>query len=764
MDHSSPKDGSTARSSGMALVCTVVFLGILLSFLIYIGVTMVFGNAASLVDTFWNAQNYDIPLSGYNNAYYKNQDLQNIITHYDYSLFGKSGNPEILVGRNNFLFEVIREDNNYNYLRDFLGEYAYDEESLANIYNFLMLRKRAYENQGVEYIVAVIPNAQTVYGENMPAFIRSSGGTTRLTQLSEYMRTKGEVTFINLTDALKAAKSAGVLYNNTENTLNSLGEYFVYQALYQVLPESVKAGTQMIEFSGVTFYTHYTDGKTLSRRAGLEGVVKNKTLSLSSSMEFNYSLQELYSGVEITSADHTEGNVAGQPILLEFSNEWDKIALMPYFSGTFDDVVYKSNHQFSMLAVESVRPALVIQFITEDALNSLTNNNTALSYNAGLNSGENPFIAASPTVTARVMLDDNTVCLVGTVEEGAVLSVYGDSNYRTIGTQGGQFFVTVDLADKEEVVIRLQASVENKNRSEVVKVTVSRGEDMITSPGGTLVGTDSRLFSSVYDARIMPDTGTVSVMKSELEEYRLHIVSYMTGHEVEFINVILPGALSVYAEEAPQDLADTIEEYRVYRNFTADLYRESGYTVLDMTDALVENRSLGMLYRLTEDCITDLGAFVASQTLLTYIGNDFPAVQIGRLSDYVRMTQSYFGGSLIEGLGLETSAYTETVDRLVLNASLVNYDRMAADTNGSYATVTVNDSLPVAIVIYSGEDARSMLDFLARYFRMMIVLPEGETRISDQMLTLFCPDYIIRLSSEQTPGLYDWNGPEKGNN
>ena len=260
MDHSSPQDGRTARSSGMALVCTVVFLGILLSFLIYIGVTMVFGNATSLVDTFWNAQNYDIPLSGYNNAYYKNQDLQNIITHYDYSLFGKSGNPEILVGRNNFLFEVIREDNNYNYLRDFLGEYAYDEEGLANIYNFLMLRKRAYENQGVEYIVAVIPNAQTVYGENMPAFIRSSGNTTRLMQLTEYMRTKGEVTFINLTDALKAAKGEGVLYNNTENTLNSLGEYFVYQALYQVLPESVKAGTQMIEFSDVTFYAHYTDG------------------------------------------------------------------------------------------------------------------------------------------------------------------------------------------------------------------------------------------------------------------------------------------------------------------------------------------------------------------------------------------------------------------------------------------------------------------------------------------------------------------------
>ena len=38
------------------------------------------------------------------------------------------------------------------------------------------------------------------------------------------------------------------------------------------------------------------------------------------------------------------------------------------------------------------------------------------------------------------------------------------------------------------------------------------------------------------------------------------------------------------------------------------------------------------------------------------------------------------------------------------------------------------------------------------------VLPEGEMNISNDILMLFDPDYVIRLVSEDTPGLYDTSG------
>jgi hypothetical protein len=40
----------------------------------------------------------------------------------------------------------------------------------------------------------------------------------------------------------------------------------------------------------------------------------------------------------------------------------------------------------------------------------------------------------------------------------------------------------------------------------------------------------------------------------------------------------------------------------------------------------------------------------------------------------------------------------------------------------------------------------------------MIVLPEGETEISDEMMLLFEPDYVIRLADEAASGLYDLKG------
>ena len=433
---------------GIDLLYSVFFIGVLLTFAIYVSVTMLLGAQTSVADKYLTGKDYQMPLSSYNDAYYKGNSLQQLITKYDYLLFGKVDDKNILVGREKFLFEVVREENYYNYLRDYIGEAAFSEESMESIYYFLSMRQAAYHNQGAEYMVVVIPSAQTVYGEYLPSYIQRAAGETRLMQLSSYLKSKDDINFIDLTDALIAAKSYGMLYNNTEDSLNSLGQYFVYQALYKAFPEQIRAGTEMIEFEDVTLYTHHTDGKELARAAGLDSFVQNETVSLSNSMEFNYLLQELYPAVEITYADRNRGETtAGETILLEFSNEWDKIQLMPYFSTTFDDVVYKSDHRFDLRVAESAQPTLVIQFVHEYELNSLTNSDIAKTYNDGLTEGENPFITASPIVTGQLWLDDQTVCLTGTVEAGAELTVSGD----VMGTR------SVDMAfDEDRFIILIQ--------------------------------------------------------------------------------------------------------------------------------------------------------------------------------------------------------------------------------------------------------------------------------------------------------------------
>ena len=608
-----PNEEDPVPARPIDLLFSVFFIGMLLTFAVYVSVTMLLGAQTSIAEQYRDGADYHMPLASYNDAYYKNSDLQTLITQYDYDLFGKVGDKNILVGRENFLFEVVREDNGYNYLRDFLGEYAYEADSLENIYNSVKLRQTAYRNQGAEYMLVVIPNAQTVYPEYLPSYIQSEAGKTRLRQLSEYMKTKDDITFIDLTDAFVAAKSAGSLYNNTEDSLNSLGQYFVYQTLYKIFPEQVKAGTKMLGFGDVTLYTHYTDGKKLARDAGIASVVKNETISLSNSMEFNYLLQELYPAIEVTYADHSGSTGAGQTVLLEFSNEWDKIQLMPYFSTTFDDAVYKSDHRFSLETVDTAQPSLVIQFIHEYELSSLTDSDTAQTYDDGLNDAENPFTTVSPIVTHQLWLDEKTVCLTGVVEKGASLTISGDAaDIRTINANGDDniFIVLIEMGDEEEVVVRLQASVAQKNRSKVTKVTITRGEEKITPVTAVTVGSESRIFLTDSPHAILPDTGTISVLRSELRTFTDHVRERSSLKKTEFINVVIPQSASVYADCAPESLRETLAKAEEYRGIVNELYESCGWTVLDLTEDLKENRDIGKLYGLTFDRWTDYGAYV----------------------------------------------------------------------------------------------------------------------------------------------------------
>ncbi len=742
------------------LLYSVFFIGILLTFAIYVSVTMLLGAQTSIAEQYRDGSDHHMPLSSYNDAYYKNSDLQTLITQYDYELFGKIEDKNILVGRENFLFEVAREDNGYNYLRDFLGEYAYDADALENIYNSVSLRRTAYRNRGIEYMLVVIPNAQTVYTEYLPSYIQDEAGKTRLRQLSEYMRTKDDITFIDLTDAFIAAKSAGKLYNNTEDSLNSLGQYFVYQTLYKIFPEQVKAGTRMLNFDEVTLYTHHTDGKTLARAAGIASVVKNETISLSNSMEFNYLLQELYPAVEVTYADHSGGMGAGQTVLLEFSNEWDKIQLMPYFSTTFDDAVYKSDHRFNPETLDTAQPSLVIQFIHEYELSSLTDTDTAQTYHDGLKDVENPYTTVAPIVTHQLWLDEKTVCLTGVVETGARLTISGDAaDVRTMtANEDDTIFITlIEMGDEEEVVVRLQASVADKNRSKVTKVTITRGEEKITPVTSVTVGSESRIFLTDSSHTILPDTGTMSVLRSELRTFTERIRERSFLKDTEFINVVIPQSASVYADCAPEGLRETLEKAEEYRAVIQELYESCGWTVLDLTEDLRENRDIGKLYGLTFDRWTDYGAYVGYRSLIEHIRQDFPQIAATELSEYTRVTQITESGELATMLGLAPTDISETLVHLRLNSSKVSYDQSGSnevDLSDTFFTMVSDYSLPIAIVIRD-EAGTEMLESMAQHFRIMIVLAEGETEIDDQTLTLFEPDYIIRLSGEATPGLYD---------
>ncbi len=363
------------RPSLLHLLTATLFVGLLLSFALFY-----------LIHTFLGAESKetDFCMDGtrivgegffekFDRAVYQNADTQESIRTQQFLLFGAVSHPNVIAGDNGFLFEIEDEESGYNYLADYLGLSSFTEAEHAAILSLLERRTASYAERGTEYLLVILPNSQTVYSENMPSYIGGIG-TTRLDRLSAYLRANGYENYLDLTDSLIANKAEGVLYNNTENSLNSLGVYYTYLAVCRYLQESLHTPTYMQPRNELSFYQHMTTGKAVARSAGLEGVVQNLTVSLSNNTTLNYKTTLTQGRVTETclpDEDLPLGISSTPSLLLQFTENWERLQAEPFFSNSFTKVTYQTNWVDDPAIFERAAPRIVVQFVYEYQLSWL---------------------------------------------------------------------------------------------------------------------------------------------------------------------------------------------------------------------------------------------------------------------------------------------------------------------------------------------------------------------------------------------------------
>ncbi len=368
--------------TGSSFVFLVLFIGILLSGAVYYGISAIMGTTA-LCEDYYNGGEYDYSgIYAIDDVFFKNSTLRELAVKAEYILFGRIDNESIIVGRDGFLFSAVDESSGYDYVRDYIGELSSYTETEA-LCQAVKQRKERFSEMGVEYILAVIPNAQTVYSDKMPSYFGNISDNTRLARLSRRMAAE-DVTFLDLTSALGEARNAGILYNNTENSLNALGAYYAYLAVYESMPESAISAHTAIEANEVDFLWHVTEGRSLAREAGLETLIANITVSLSGNMQKKFNSLGYFSEIELTavSKEYRDELSTYPSILVEFNDgdEWDKMLMYEYFSNTFGSVGYRVGSMYSSSAVKDIGPKVVVQFVRESDLQTLISEDVVASY------------------------------------------------------------------------------------------------------------------------------------------------------------------------------------------------------------------------------------------------------------------------------------------------------------------------------------------------------------------------------------------------
>lgn len=344
-------------------ILVVLFAGIILSGTCFFGATMLSSSIGGEETVAANGE-YELGiLEPVFNAVYGNKAIQNVVGNVSYKLCREINDDNVIVGRNGFLFEVRYEGDGYDYLRDYMGENGFTDEELRTVSENIEQRRLAFEKVGKKYIIAVIPTSVRVYSDCLPLHFGKPSERSRLSRLSAVMADNDA--YMDLTDALKAARAKGYVYNNTEDSVNALGAY----AIYRAIEDRISDGTALYGEDELQFYTHLTPGRSVARRAGASGIVKNRTVSYTDDYKMTFSVGSLSGSSHIYT--QTKRNflwgVRQKSFIVAVDSD-NVYRFMPFFSNTYRNVLYVDSVDGSLLGYKG---DTVVEFVSERNLYEL---------------------------------------------------------------------------------------------------------------------------------------------------------------------------------------------------------------------------------------------------------------------------------------------------------------------------------------------------------------------------------------------------------
>lgn len=280
-----------------------------------------------------------------------------------YEIWGVSGSPSVLVGNDQWLY----------FLGDgsapvFRHEQPFSKEELERWKALLELRTKRCAEHGIKYVFVVAPDKPSIYPEYLPAGFRPVRPESRLDQLSAFLKGNDKLTFVNLSEALKAHKGEGKpLYLKTDTHWNHLGAYIGYTQLMRALngwyPVLTPIASTQLKFT----MSPYTQGDCL----GLMGLFGAKqeiapNLTKCGNLTFDSDSEKIAKDSPNVFRDcGTTNHKHGLKAVVLHDSFGD--GLKPYLLQHFDDIqwIKQDELSFDEEKVLAAKPDILIQEMVE---------------------------------------------------------------------------------------------------------------------------------------------------------------------------------------------------------------------------------------------------------------------------------------------------------------------------------------------------------------------------------------------------------------
>lgn len=214
-----------------------------------------------------NYKEYAPMLEGYynNNVPFRSQ-LITFNSLMDLNFFReKSINDKVVVGSGDWLFYSAESD-----IDDYKGSNLYSQQELEEIADNLLTSKAFLDSRGIEFVLFLPPNKETIYGEeHLPSYYKK-GEVTRVEQLVNYLQENTDIRVVYPAEEMRAYKDNWSLYWHYDTHWNAAGGYIGGSALLKEL------GIEMPPAEEMTYTPDDFSGYDLARMMNLQQYYEEK--------------------------------------------------------------------------------------------------------------------------------------------------------------------------------------------------------------------------------------------------------------------------------------------------------------------------------------------------------------------------------------------------------------------------------------------------------------------------------------------------------
>ncbi len=280
----------------------------------------------------------------------------------DYLGFGVSPNPDVIIGKDGWLFYSAE-------LGDYRKTNLYSDKELGEITGILAKTKQYFDEQGIEFIIFIPPDKATVYADRMPDNVNKLTGLSRTEQIVDYIRTNTDIRIVFPQEEMISAATEHqdlCLYYKTDTHWNHLGGFFGCNALLRELniqPNNFEeAEYTEINKPAYEFYQY-----DLINMMGLSRILKkdvNYDIKTGNCTQVVYeadvsSDQEAYSSVYETYSDAKDGRT------VYFARDSFGEGMMQYLAENFKRVISVNHPAISLEQIEKEKPDVFIYELVE---------------------------------------------------------------------------------------------------------------------------------------------------------------------------------------------------------------------------------------------------------------------------------------------------------------------------------------------------------------------------------------------------------------